>query len=59
MWIYMVYSQGPETLYNGIPKMYVIFFTPRWDKTVVIIKSYIYIRWELIRNIFNKIFIGK
>ena len=29
IYIYMVYSQGPETLYNGIPKMYVTFFIPR------------------------------
>ena len=28
MWIYAVYSQGPETLHNGTPKMYVAFFTP-------------------------------
>ena len=36
MWIYVVYSQGPETLHNGTPKMYVTFFTPRGGKTVVI-----------------------
>ena len=36
MWIYAVYSQGPETLHNGTPKMYVTFFTPWGGKTVVI-----------------------
>ena len=35
MWIYAVYSQGPETLHNGTPKMYVTFFTRRGGKTVV------------------------
>ena len=36
MWIYVVYSQGPETLHNGTPKTYVTFFTPRGGgKTVV------------------------
>ena len=29
MWIYAVHSQGPETLHNGTPKMYVTFFTRR------------------------------
>ena len=28
MWIYVVYSQGLETLHNGTPKMYVTFFNP-------------------------------
>ena len=36
MWIYVVYSQGLETLHNGTPKMYVTFFTPGGGKTVVI-----------------------
>ena len=36
MWIYVVYSQGPETLHNSTPKMYVTFFTPWGGKTVVI-----------------------
>ena len=40
MWIYAVYSQGPETLHNGTPKMYVTFFTPRGGKTVVILKLF-------------------
>ena len=39
MWIYVVYSQGPETLHNGTPKMYVTFFTPRGGKTVVILQD--------------------
>ena len=38
MWIYVVYSQGPETLHNGTPKMYVTFFTPWGGKTVVIMQ---------------------
>ena len=40
MWIYVVYSQGPETLHNGTPKMYVTFFPPGGGKTVVIIHTY-------------------
>ena len=50
MWICAVYSQGPETLHNGTPKMYVTFFTPRGGKTVVI--------WLIIiRNIYIYIYI--
>ena len=40
MWIYVVCSQGPETLHNGTPKMYITFFTPRVGKTVVMIGIY-------------------
>ena len=39
MWIYVVYSQGPETLHNGTPKMYVTFFTPGRGKTVVMLHA--------------------
>ena len=41
MWIYVVYSQGPETLHNGTPKMYVTFFTPWGGKTVVMFGAYL------------------